>query len=507
MSDPKLEASSSGHGASHRRVLAGRYELEGELGRGGMAVVHRARDLAEGREVALKLLLDPNGKDRFLSEARKTAQIRHPNVVTVYETGQDGTDTLPVHGAARRRDARAAAAARQGARASRCGPHRCRDLRRARGVPRARDGPPRHQAEQCLPRRGHGERRHDDQGHRLRHREARRRNPPSRPIRACSWGRSRTWRPSRSREERSMVGLDLYALGVMLYQMLSGRLPFLQDTAASLIHAHLTAPPPDLPNAGHSKEHARLNAVGEGAAREVARGPAARRGRRARCDPRRRRRGRRAHGHASPLPPRARAPERAAAGRAALGAACAALAGGRSGAWRAALRPRGAAELLACLLRSAGSPAATSSARPLRSPELRAPLRSKLRGPSRSALPASAASSRASRAECRSASPATRSSCSSSARCSSASARISWQRSGRSRSSASLRTPVAQRRQLDGDLGEAVAEVRAEGAVRTARSRSTWVAQTTRTFTGVSRVRRPDGPRPPGARGAAGPGR
>ncbi|MBX3471078.1 MAG: serine/threonine protein kinase, partial [Planctomycetes bacterium] len=74
-----------------RRV--GGYELLAELGRGGMGSVWRARSLALGREVALKLLTapdDPELVERFQLEARAAARLRHPNVVGVHEVGQDG---------------------------------------------------------------------------------------------------------------------------------------------------------------------------------------------------------------------------------------------------------------------------------------------------------------------------------------------------------------------------------------------------------------------------------
>lgn len=74
------------------QVLSDRYTLLGELGRGGMAVVYRARDEALGREVALKFLSEevsakPGMMDLFQREARAAAQMTHPNIVTVYDVG------------------------------------------------------------------------------------------------------------------------------------------------------------------------------------------------------------------------------------------------------------------------------------------------------------------------------------------------------------------------------------------------------------------------------------
>jgi serine/threonine protein kinase len=68
-------------------LVAGKYELIRELGRGGMGVVYAARDLKLGRRVAMKFLrhVDEEVLDRFLIEARATAQCNHDNIVIIYE--------------------------------------------------------------------------------------------------------------------------------------------------------------------------------------------------------------------------------------------------------------------------------------------------------------------------------------------------------------------------------------------------------------------------------------
>src|SRR5262245_47537030 len=77
--------------AAHRTRIPG-YELFGEVGRGGMGVVHRAKDLTLDRDVAVKLLQDRYPADspvarRFTDEARITAQLQHPGVPAVYQVG------------------------------------------------------------------------------------------------------------------------------------------------------------------------------------------------------------------------------------------------------------------------------------------------------------------------------------------------------------------------------------------------------------------------------------
>jgi serine/threonine protein kinase len=75
------------------RRLAGRYVLGDLLGRGGMADVHRAYDELLERPVAVKLLRDVAGTDRFRSEARILGRLTHPGLVTVLDAGV--TDGVP----------------------------------------------------------------------------------------------------------------------------------------------------------------------------------------------------------------------------------------------------------------------------------------------------------------------------------------------------------------------------------------------------------------------------
>jgi serine/threonine protein kinase len=79
---------------SDSALLAGRYQVTTSLGAGGMAKVYLARDLNLQRQVALKvlrddLIADPAFRARFLHEARAAANLQHPNIVTVYDFGFD----------------------------------------------------------------------------------------------------------------------------------------------------------------------------------------------------------------------------------------------------------------------------------------------------------------------------------------------------------------------------------------------------------------------------------
>ena len=80
---------------ANETVLNGRYRLVAQQGSGGMAVIYKAIDQALGRTVAVKILRpsltnDPAFLARFRNEARSVANLAHPNIVTVHDVGSDG---------------------------------------------------------------------------------------------------------------------------------------------------------------------------------------------------------------------------------------------------------------------------------------------------------------------------------------------------------------------------------------------------------------------------------
>ncbi len=91
-SDPALSLPS---GSVKRKVLAGRYEIWGLLGAGGMGSVYRARDMELDEMVALKVLRPelasvPDTLERFRREVKLARKVTHPNVARVFDVGEDG---------------------------------------------------------------------------------------------------------------------------------------------------------------------------------------------------------------------------------------------------------------------------------------------------------------------------------------------------------------------------------------------------------------------------------
>jgi len=246
-------------GDGHPRVLAGRYELGPIIGRGGMAEVYRARDRTLERDVAVKLVLDGASKERFLVEARRTAQIRHPAIVEVFDVGIDQEAFLVMallEGEslqARLERERSLSAPETVTIAAQI----CEALGAAHAVGVVhRDIKP---GNVFLPQTTVGT---ETQAKVLDFGVAKRidgKTVETEP--GVLIGTLAYMAPEQIRGEDVDGRSDLYSLGVVLYRCLCGRLPFERSNMASLIHAHLRVEPPHLTDLASRPELARLDSV------------------------------------------------------------------------------------------------------------------------------------------------------------------------------------------------------------------------------------------------------
>jgi serine/threonine-protein kinase len=230
-------------GGSFERV--GKYRLLGKIGEGASSKVYEALHPGLGRVVAVKMLAhslsyDPAFCDRFLEEARLVAGLTHPNIVQVYDTeaawatwfivmekvaGTDLARLLWARGALP--PAEAAAILRQLAAAL--------AFAHSRGIVH-RDVKPANVAI-------------DDQGHVKLMDFGLARPIPREPgaARARSIeGTPQYVAPETATGRQADGRADIYAFGVMAFEMLTGRLPFLETNVVALLKAHICDAPPDI---------------------------------------------------------------------------------------------------------------------------------------------------------------------------------------------------------------------------------------------------------------------
>jgi serine/threonine-protein kinase len=224
-------------------IVARRYRVLEQLGRGGMGVVWRARDERLERDVALKVLHpwvadDPELRERFEREASALARLEHPNVVRLYDVLEDGGKTVLVmelvEGVALETLIAGRTLGWDETRAY-CGPVAAALAHAHRRGVVHRDLTPAN----VLVERGTGRVVVTDFGLARLARSAR-----SAPISGVLAGTPEYWAPEQAAGAVTGPATDLYSLGCIVFRLLAGRMPFEGEDrlATGLRRAHEAAP-------------------------------------------------------------------------------------------------------------------------------------------------------------------------------------------------------------------------------------------------------------------------
>jgi serine/threonine protein kinase/predicted ATPase len=230
-------------------VVGGRYRITGALGRGGMGAVFLAVQDPLGREVALKVLTpelanDVVARERFLREAKAVSRLNHPNVVTVHDFGTepDGTLYLVMERVAGRplRAILDEKGALRPAEALSLLTDVCRGVAAAHraGIVHGDLKP-----ENILVSSS-GERVVKVLDFGLARLQASAGEDPTVTRAGQILGTPRYLSPEQIRGVRDNPSSDVYAMGIMLFEMLTGRPPFDESTVPLLIVEHITSTPP-----------------------------------------------------------------------------------------------------------------------------------------------------------------------------------------------------------------------------------------------------------------------
>ena len=268
----------------------GPYEILSPIGAGGMGEVYRARDSKLQRDVAIKVLpqvvaSDPETLARFEREALAVASLSHPNILSIFDFGNDGGvayavmellegDTLRGKLDAGRDSAEAGAglraADRQGSlrRAS----EGCRAPRLEAGEPVRHEGRPRQD-----PRLRPGE----EGGHGRPGEETSAPTVSGHTEPGVVMGTVGYMSPEQVRGLAVDQRSDIFSFGAILYELLSGKRAFRKDTAADTMSAILKEEPPELDGrrAGARPHRAALSGEGSGPSVPVGQGRRFRAGR------------------------------------------------------------------------------------------------------------------------------------------------------------------------------------------------------------------------------------
>src|SRR3954469_1843951 len=224
-------------------ILGGRYRLVELLGQGGMARIYRGHDNQLDRDVAVKVLRpeygrDPDFSSRFRQEAQNAASLNHPNIVAVHDYGQDELGPFIVMELVDGEDL-ASIVKRSGAlpprQAARIAAETARALQAAhqRGIVH-RDIKP---GNVMINR--DGQVKVGDFGIARAVAEAQMTLP------GTTLGSVHYFSPEQARGDQATASSDIYSLGIVLFELLTGHRPWEADSAAAVAMARLAGPAPD----------------------------------------------------------------------------------------------------------------------------------------------------------------------------------------------------------------------------------------------------------------------
>lgn len=257
----------SGHDPLLGTTLAGRFTILSRIGAGSMGSVYRARQAAVGRDVALKIVrrdraYDPETKARFEREARAVSMLKSPHTVTAFDFGEaeDGSWFLALEmlegetlGERLRRERRL-----HWADALRFATEALKSLAEAHAqgiihrdlkpdnlfLARVHDPSGGHEVCKILDF-GIAKWVREDEGAPVDQLET---------LAGTVFGTPRYMSPEQAQGAPLDARSDLYSLGVLLFQMLAGRAPFVDDDAVVVMAKHIKNPPPQLDEAAPGVE-------------------------------------------------------------------------------------------------------------------------------------------------------------------------------------------------------------------------------------------------------------
>jgi eukaryotic-like serine/threonine-protein kinase len=223
-------------------LLNNRYQIDGRIGSGGMAEVYRARDLMLERTVAVKLLredfsTDESFRERFRQEAKAAASLSHPNIVTIHDFGFDDKQIFIVMEYIPGTDLKTILEGR-GSLSIEEALHliiqACAGVGYAHRVGLVHlDVKPHNMIvtpDQRLKVTDFGIARALATIH-------------AQEVNRVVWGSPQYFSPEQASGHPPTPASDVYGLGVVLYELLTGRLPFIASTAAELSRMHRLVPP------------------------------------------------------------------------------------------------------------------------------------------------------------------------------------------------------------------------------------------------------------------------